>query len=81
MLHNSPNKSYFKIWHQAFTNNDVMAECQNIMQMFEILMIVPSMNVIVECLSKERLSQKQNFVIDYQAVYWIYASVCQRRRA
>ena len=47
MLHNSPNKSYFKIWHRAFTNNVVMAECQNIMQMFEILMIVPSMNAIV----------------------------------
>ena len=81
MLHNSPNKSYFKIWHRAFTNNVMMAECQNIMQMFEILMIVSSMNAIVECLSKERLSQKQNFVIDYQALYWIYASVCQRRRA
>ena len=71
MLHNSPNESYFKIWHQAFTNNGVMAECQNIMQIFEILIIATSMNAVVERLSKEHLNQKQTFVIDYQGLYWI----------
>ena len=80
MLQNSPKESYLKISHQAFTNNHVIAECHNIMQIFEILMIAPSMNAIVEHLSKERLNQRQTFVIDYQDLYWMYVSECQRRR-
>ena len=48
MLHNSPNKSYLEIWHRIFTNNEVMAESQNIIHIFEILMIVPFTNAIVE---------------------------------
>ena len=44
MLHNSPNK----IWHRIFSNNEVMGDCQNIMHIFEILMIVPFTNIVVE---------------------------------
>ena len=61
MLHNSPNKSYFKIWHWIFTNNEVMVECQSIMHIFEILMTVPFMNAIVEHL----LSQMNRFKADF----------------
>ena len=57
ILHNSPNKSYLKIWHRTFTNNEVMAECQNIMHIFEILIIVPFTSTI---------ESKQTFVIDYK---------------
>ena len=50
MLHNSPNKFYLEIWHQIFANNEVITECHNIMDIFEILLIVPFMNAIVEYL-------------------------------
>ena len=48
MSHYSFNTSYLEIWHRIFTNNEVMAEYQNIMHIFEILMIVPFTNAIVE---------------------------------
>ena len=57
MLHNSPNESYLEIWH----NNEVMAECQNIMHIFEILIIVSFKNAIVEHLFSQMNWVKTNF--------------------
>ena len=61
MLHNSHNKSYLGIWHRIFTNNEVIAECQNIMHIFEILMIVPFTNTIVERLFSQMNRVKTDF--------------------
>ena len=61
MLHNSPNESYLEIWHRIFTNNEVMAEYQNIMHIFEILMIVPFTNAIVERLFSRLNRVKTDF--------------------
>ena len=61
MLHNSPNESYLEIWHQIFRNNEVMAECQNIMHIFEILIIVSFKNAIVEHLFSRMNWVKTNF--------------------
>ena len=66
MLHNSPNESYLEIWHQTFTINKVMAECQSIMHIFEILVIVPFMNAIVECL----FSQMNRVNTDFPDRLW-----------
>ena len=61
MLHNSPNESYLEIWHRIFTNNEVMAECQNIMHIFEILMIVPFTNAIAKRLLSRMNRVKTDF--------------------
>ena len=61
ILYNSPNKSYLEIWHRTFTNNDVMVECQNIMHIIEILMIVPFTNAIVEHLFSRMNRVKTDF--------------------
>ena len=61
ILHNSPNESYLEIWHRTFTNNEEMAECQNIMHIFQILMIVPFMNTIVEHLFSRMNRVKTDF--------------------
>ena len=61
MLYNSPNESYLEIWHRIFTNNEVMAECQNIMHIFEILMIVPFTNAIAERLLSRMNRVKTDF--------------------
>ena len=61
MLHNSPNESYLEIWHRIFTNNEVMAKCQKIMHIFEILMIVPFTNAIVERLFSRLNRVKTDF--------------------
>ena len=61
MLHNSPNESYLEIWHHIFRNNEVMAECQNIMHIFEILIIVSFKNAIVEHLSSRMNRVKTDF--------------------
>ena len=66
MLHNSPNESYLEIWHRIFTNNEVMAECQNIMHIFEILMIVPFTNAIAERL----LSRMNRVKTDFRNRLW-----------
>ena len=61
MLRNSPNESYLEIWHQTFTNSEVMADCQNIiMYVFEIPMILPFTNAIVEHVFVLSNEQSQN---------------------
>ena len=58
ILHNSPDESYLEVWHRTFINGEAMAECNNI---FEILLIVPFTNAIVE-----RLFSRMNKVkIDF----------------
>ena len=61
MLYNSPNESYLEIWHRIFTNNEVMAECQNIMHICEILMIVLFTNAIAERLFSRMNRVKTDF--------------------
>ena len=78
ILHYSPNKSYLEIWHQIFTNNKVMAECQNIMHIFKILMIVPFTNAILEHLFSRMNRSKQTFVTDYQDLDWM--TVCESEK-
>ena len=78
ILHYSPNKSYLEIWHQIFTNNKVMAECQNIMHIFKNLMIVPFTNAILERLFSRMNRSKQTFVTDYQDLDWI--TVCESEK-
>ena len=79
MLHNGPNESYLEIWHRIFTNNEVMAKCQNIMHIFEILMIVPFTKAIVERLFSRMNRDKQTFVIDYQDLDWISVCVSEKK--
>ena len=46
-LHSSPDESYLEVWRRTFINGEAMAECNN-MHIFEILLIVPFTNTIVE---------------------------------
>ena len=36
LLHNSPDQSYLEVWRRTFINGEAMAECNNIMHIFEI---------------------------------------------
>ena len=68
VLHNSPNESDLEIWHRIFTNNEVMAECQNTMHIFFT-------NAIVE-----RLFSRMNKVkTHYQDLDWIRVSVSEKK--
>ena len=58
--YDNPNESYLEIWHQTFTNNEVMADYQDIVHIFKILIIVPFINAyegldwIHLCVSKKK---------------------------
>ena len=61
LLHNSPDQLYLEVWHRTFINGEAMAECNNIMQIFEILLIVPFTNAIVEHLFSRMNRVKTDF--------------------
>ena len=61
LLHNSPDESYLEVWHRTFINGEAMAECNNIMHIFEILLIVPFTNAIVEHLFSRMNRVKTDF--------------------
>ena len=43
-------ESYLEIWCRSFANTELMSDCKNVMHLFEILLVVPFANAIVECL-------------------------------
>ena len=61
LLHKSPDKSYLEVWCRTFINGEAMAECNNIMHIFEILLIVPFTNAIVEHLFSRMNRVKTDF--------------------
>ena len=61
LLHNSPDESYLEVWRRTFINREAMAECNNIMHIFEILLIVPFTNAIVEGLFSRMNRVKTDF--------------------
>ena len=61
LLHNSPDQSYLEVWRRTFINGEAMAECNNIMHIFEILLIVPFTNAIVERLFSRMNRVKTDF--------------------
>ena len=60
LLHNSPEESYLEVWPRTFINGEAMAECNN-MHIFEILLIVPFTNAIVERLFSRMNRVKTDF--------------------
>ena len=47
-LQNNQKESYLEIWHRSFANTELMTDCKNVMHLFEILLVVPFTNTIVE---------------------------------
>ena len=78
-LHNSPYKSDLQIWHLTLTNNEVMPECPNVMHIFEILMIVPFENVIVEHLLSWMDRVKTDFCNRLSRCKWICVCMLQKK--
>ena len=47
ILQNNRKESYLEIWYHSFANTE-LSDCKNAMHLFEILLVVPFKNVIVE---------------------------------
>ena len=48
MLQNNPKEYYLNIWEKIFNDENVKRECQNILHLFEILLITPFSNAKLE---------------------------------
>ena len=55
ILQNNQKESYLEIWCCSFANTELMSDCKNIMHLFEILLVVPFTNAIVEHLFPIRI--------------------------
>ena len=45
---NNKSSGYLEIWKRIFTNHEVKAECMNVLQVLEILLMIPFINTKVE---------------------------------
>ena len=45
---NNKSSGYLEIWKRIFTNHEVKAECMNVLQLLEILLMIPFINAKVE---------------------------------
>ena len=48
ILKNNQKESNMEIWCRSFANTELMSGCKNVMHFFEILLVVPFTNAIVE---------------------------------
>ena len=48
ILQNNQEESYLEIWRRSFANTELMSDCKNVMHLFEIVLVVPFTNAIVE---------------------------------
>ena len=61
ILQNNQKKSYLEIWCHSFANTELMSDCKNVMNLFEILLVVPFTNATVECLFSRMNRVKTDF--------------------
>ena len=61
ILQNNQKESYLEIWHHSFANTELMSDCKNVMHLFEILLVVPFTNAIVERLFSRMNRVKTDF--------------------
>ena len=48
ILQNNQKESYLEICRRSFANAELMSDCKNVMDLFEILLVVPFTNAIAE---------------------------------
>ena len=48
ILQNKLKESYLVVWCRSFANTELISDCKNVMHLFEILLVVPFTNAIVE---------------------------------
>ena len=61
ILQNNKKESYLEIWRRSFANTELMSDCKNVMHLFEILLVVPFTNAIVERLFSRMNRVKTDF--------------------
>ena len=61
ILQNNQKESYLEIWRRLFANTELMSDFKNVMHLFEILLVVPFANAIVERLFSRMNRVKTDF--------------------
>ena len=61
ILQNNQKESYLEIWRRSFANTELMSDCKDVMHLFEILLVVPFINAIVERLFSHMNCVKTDF--------------------
>ena len=61
ILQNNQKESCLEIWRRSFANTELMSGCKKIMHLFEILLVVPFTNAIVERLFSRMNRVKTDF--------------------
>ena len=61
ILQNNKKESYLEIWRRSFANTELMSDCKNVMHLYEILLVVPFTNAIVQRLFSRMNRVKTDF--------------------
>ena len=62
ILQKNQKESYLEVWCRSFANTELlMSDCKNVMHLFEILLVVPLTNAIVERLFSRMNCVKTDF--------------------